>query len=127
MGVVYHLPASDLLGTTAAVVVRKYPSPVVVRTGESGPRTHNEWNRRCPTNRCATLHSQSYGTQDRAFVWMYSRCLRSCRLMGAFISSPLPPVLAPASCAARPPRSADVTSLHRYWNSCHAALSASLC
>ena len=53
--------------------------------------------------------------QHRAFVWMYRRCLRSCRLMGAFVNSPLPPVPASSSCAARPLRSADVTPLPRYY------------
>ena len=67
------------------------------------------------TTRSCTFHSQSYGTRYWAFVWMYSRCFRSCRLMGVFISSPLPPVLAPSGCAARPLRSADVTPLHRYY------------
>jgi len=35
--------------------------------------------------------------------------------MGAFVNSPLPPVPAPSSCAARPLRSADVTPLPRYY------------
>jgi hypothetical protein len=49
-----------------------------------------------------------------AFALTYSLRLKSCRLMGAFIISPLPPVLIQASCAARSLRSAVVTPLHRY-------------
>jgi hypothetical protein len=65
------------------------------------------------TTRSGTLHNQIYGTQNWAFSWMYSRSLRSCRLMGGFINSPLPPVPTPAPRATRPLRSADVTPFHR--------------
>jgi hypothetical protein len=68
----------------------------------------------CTTRSC-TLHNQIYGTQNWAFSWMYSRSLRSCRLMGGFINSPLPPVPTPAPRATRPLRSADVTPFHRYY------------
>ncbi len=43
----------------------------------------------------------------------YSLRLRSCRSTGAFIISPLPPVLTKASCAVRSLRSTGITPLHR--------------
>ncbi len=46
---------------------------------------------------------------------MYSLRLRSCRSMGAFIMSPLPPMLSKSSCAVRSPRSTGVTPLHHYY------------
>ena len=46
---------------------------------------------------------------------MYSLRLRSCRSMGAFIMSPLPPMLSKSSCAVRPLRSTGVTPLHHYY------------
>src|SRR5262245_38957467 len=45
------------------------------------------------TTRSCTLHIPIYVTPIGAFLGTHSRCFRSCRLMGAFISSPLPPVL----------------------------------
>ena len=45
----------------------------------------------------------------------YSLLLRSCRLMGAFIISPLPSLLNPTLCAARPLGSAGITPLLRYY------------
>ena len=50
-----------------------------------------------------------------AFVLPYSLRLRSCGLMGAFILSPLPPVLTRTSCAVRPLRSTGVTPLRHYY------------
>ena len=54
-------------------------------------------------------------SRPSAFALMYSLRLRSCRSMGAFIISPLPPMLSKPSCAVRPLRSTDVTPLHRYY------------
>src|SRR4051794_5390049 len=45
---------------------------------------------------------------------MYSLRLRSCRLMGVFVISPLPPFLIKTACAAGPLRSVGITPLHRY-------------
>ena len=50
-----------------------------------------------------------------AFPMTYSLRLRSCKPMGAFIISPVPPVLTKTSCAARPLCSTGVTPLHRYY------------
>ena len=50
-----------------------------------------------------------------AFALAYIRRLRSCRLMGEFVISPLPLVLTMESCAAGPLRSAGVTPLHSYY------------
>src|SRR6266404_4924283 len=46
---------------------------------------------------------------------MYSLRLRSCRLTGAFVISPLPPFLIKTACAAGPLRSAGITPLLRYY------------
>src|SRR6516162_7549174 len=46
---------------------------------------------------------------------MYSLRLRSCRLMGAFVISPLPPFLIKTACAAGPLCSAGITPLRRYY------------
>ncbi len=65
------------------------------------------------------MQTCTYKPQNRqvgsAFALMYSLRLRSCRLMGAFIISPLPPFLIQTSCAARSLRSAGVTPLLRYY------------
>jgi len=50
-----------------------------------------------------------------AFSLTYSLRLRSCRSMGAFLISPLPPMLSKSSCAVRPLRSTGVTPLHHYY------------
>src|SRR5262252_6684188 len=50
-----------------------------------------------------------------AFALTYSLRLRSCRLMGAFVISPLPPFLIKTACAARPLDSAGITPLLRYY------------
>src|SRR4030095_8839800 len=50
-----------------------------------------------------------------AFALTYSLRLRSCRLMGAFVISPLPPFLIKTACAARPLDSASITPLLRYY------------
>src|SRR5215469_314709 len=46
---------------------------------------------------------------------MYSLRLRSCRLIGAFVISPLPPFLIQTACAARPLRSTGIAPLLRYY------------
>ena len=48
------------------------------------------------------------------FALMYSLPLRSCRLMGAFVISPLPSFLIKTACAVRPLRSTGITPLLRY-------------
>src|SRR3984957_1036721 len=50
-----------------------------------------------------------------AFALTYSLLLGSCRLMGAFVISPLPPLLNSTLCAARPLGSAGITPLLRYY------------
>src|SRR5262249_49969816 len=63
----------------------------------------------------ARLQTCTYKPQKRqdgsAFALTYSLRLRSCRLMGAFIISPLPSFLMQASCA-RFLRSMGITPLH---------------
>src|SRR5260370_29856981 len=49
-----------------------------------------------------------------AFALTYRLLLRSCKLMGAFLISPLPPVLLEPLQTAGPLRSTDVTPLPRY-------------
>src|SRR5262245_28898939 len=46
---------------------------------------------------------------------MYSLRLRSCRLMGVFVISPLPSFLIKTSCAAGPLRSTGITPLLHYY------------
>src|SRR6266852_7483501 len=46
---------------------------------------------------------------------MYRLLLRSCKLMGAFIISPLPPILLVPLQTAGPLRSTDIAPLHRYY------------
>ena len=87
--------------------VRSFRNPV------SGTRHIARSGQISCTTRTGTLHRQIYEAQGWAFLWRYSQSLRSCRWMGAFINSPLPPLPAPSPCAARPLCSADVTPLQR--------------
>jgi hypothetical protein len=69
------------------------------------------------TKTYSTASSQSLDAKRQdgsAFALTYSLRLRSCRLMGAFIISPLPPLLTKTSCAVRPLRSTGVTPLRHY-------------
>jgi len=59
-----------------------------------------------------THHKRQDGS---AFALTYILRLRSCRLMGGFIISPLPPLLTKKQCAAGPLRSTGVTPLHHYY------------
>jgi len=65
------------------------------------------------------LQTWTYNPQNRqvrsAFALTYSLRLRSCSRMGAFVISPLPPVLAKTCCAARPLRSTGITPLRHYY------------
>jgi len=64
----------------------------------------------------ATAASRSLGAVKRqdvsVFALTYSLGRRSCRSIGAFIISPLPPMLTKTTCAVRPLRSTGVTRLH---------------
>src|SRR5215469_12879830 len=61
----------------------------------------------------------TYSPQKRqvgsAFALTYILLLRSCKLMGAFIISPLPPVCWSSCTTAGPLRSTGVTPLRRYY------------
>src|SRR3974377_1086153 len=63
------------------------------------------------------LQTWTYKPQKRqdvsAFALTYSLRLRSCKLMDAFVISSLPSRLKETLQTAGPPRSADVTPLHR--------------
>src|SRR5471030_905834 len=65
------------------------------------------------------LQTWTYSPQNRqvgsAFALMYRLLLRSCKLMGAFIISPLPPILLVPLQTAGPLRSTDIAPLHRYY------------
>jgi len=65
------------------------------------------------------LQTWTYSPQKRqggsAFALTYRLLLRSCKLMGGFVISPLPPVLLEPLQTAGPLRSADVTPLPRYY------------
>src|ERR1700757_4855455 len=65
------------------------------------------------------LQTWTYSPQKRqdgsAFALTYRLLLRSCKLMGAFVISPLPPVLLEPLQTAGPLRSADITPLPRYY------------
>ena len=64
----------------------------------------------------ADVDVQSPERQDgSAFALTYILRLRSCKLMGAFVISPLPPVLSEALQTAGPLRSTDITPLPRYY------------
>src|SRR5262245_7696802 len=69
--------------------------------------------------RVSRLQTCTYSPQKRqdgsAFALTYSLRLRSCRLIGVFVISPLPPFLIKTSCAARPLRSAGITPLLHYY------------
>src|SRR5215469_2690580 len=75
--------------------------------------------KRKASRRISRLQTWTYNPQkrqdDSAFALTYSRRLRSCRLTGVFVISPLPPILISTSCAARPLDSTGVTPLHRYF------------
>src|SRR5262249_23252342 len=61
-------------------------------------------------------HYKPYTLQvGSVFALIYSLRLRSCRLMGAFVISPLPPFLIKTACSAGPLRSAGVTPPRRYY------------
>src|SRR6202165_3722394 len=65
------------------------------------------------------LQTWTYSPQKRqsgsAFALTYRLLLRSCKLMGAFVISPLPPVLLESLQTAGSLRSTDVTPLPRYY------------
>src|SRR5271170_4239750 len=65
------------------------------------------------------LQTWTYSPQKRqdgsAFALTYRLLLRSCKLMGAFVISPLPPLLLEPLQTAGPLRSADITPLRRYY------------
>ncbi len=67
----------------------------------------------------ATAANRNLGAVKRqdgsAFALTYSLRRRSCRSIGAFIISPLPPMLTKTSCAVRLLRSTGVTRLHHYY------------
>src|ERR1700757_5326927 len=65
------------------------------------------------------LQTWTYNPQKRqdgsAFALTYRLLLRSCKPMGAFVISPLPPVLLEPLQTAGPLRSTDITPLPRYY------------
>src|SRR5215510_13889667 len=65
------------------------------------------------------LQTWTYRPQKRqdvsAFALTYSLCLRSCKVMGAFVISPSPSRLKETLQTAGPPRSTGVTPLRRYY------------
>ena len=67
----------------------------------------------------ATAANRSLGAVKRqdvsVFALTYSLGRRSCRSIGAFIISPLPPMLTKTTCAVRSLRSTGVTRLHHYY------------
>src|ERR1700681_4146894 len=69
--------------------------------------------------RVSILQTWTYSPQKRqdgsAFALIYRLLLRSCKLMGAFVISPLPPFFLEPLQTAGPLRSADITPLHRYY------------
>src|SRR5690349_12054846 len=69
--------------------------------------------------RVSILQTWTYSPQKRqdgsAFALTYRLLLRSCKLMGAFVISPLPPVSLEPLQTAGPLRSTDVTPLPRYY------------
>src|ERR1700686_1385851 len=71
------------------------------------------------SRKVSILQTWTYSPQKRqdgsAFALTYSLLLRSCRLMGAFVISPLPPLLNQTLCAARPLCSAGITPLLCYY------------
>src|SRR3984893_14594274 len=71
------------------------------------------------SRKVSILQTWTYSPQKRqdgsAFALTYRLLLRSCKLMGAFVISPLPPVLLESLQTAGPLRSADVTPLPRYY------------
>src|SRR5271155_5693283 len=71
------------------------------------------------SRKVSILQTWTYSPQKRqsgsAFALTYRLLLRSCKLMGAFVISPLPPVLLESLQTAGPLRSTDVTPLPRYY------------
>src|ERR1700751_5967300 len=72
------------------------------------------------------LQTWTYSPQKRqdgsAFALTYRLLLRSCKLMGAFVISPLPPMLLELLPTAGLLRSTDITPLHRYYEPLRAPL-----
>src|ERR1700674_1540433 len=71
------------------------------------------------SRKVSILQTWTYSPQKRqdgsAFALTYRLLLRSCKLMGAFVISPLPPVLLEPLQTAGPLRSTDITLLRRYY------------
>src|SRR6516164_11350162 len=69
--------------------------------------------------RVSILQTWTYSPQKRqvgsAFALTYILLLRSCKLMGAFVISPLPPVCWSSCTTAGPLRSTGITPLPRYY------------
>src|ERR1700683_2342993 len=74
---------------------------------------------RYASRKVSILQTWTYSPQKRqggsAFALTYRLLLRSCKLMGAFVISPLPSFLLESLQTAGPLRSADVTPLLRYY------------
>jgi len=89
------------LGTVVAV--RTTPVLAILLVGGGGHRFQPKpWRLLLPKRQ-----------DGSAFALMYSLRLRSCRSMGAFIMSPLPPMLSKSSCAAGPLCSTGITLCQR--------------
>ena len=73
---------------------------------------------RCSVGPAYLLLPVSVGSASLSSHTGASLRLRSCRLMGAFVISPLPPFLIKTPCAARPLGSTGVTPLLRYYGPC---------
>src|SRR5260370_19338484 len=61
------------------------------------------------------MYSPQKRQSGSAFALTYRLLLRSCKLMGAFVISPLPPLLLESLQTAGPLRSTHVTPLPRYY------------
>ena len=81
--------------------------------------THCRGPVRRTTTPYSTSSSRSLGAvkrqDDSAFILTYIFLLRSCSSIGAFIISPVPPILSKESCTAGPLGSTGVTPLHSYY------------
>src|SRR5664280_1511479 len=103
-----------LVTNSSRICTRKLSAPLSSMASNVTPSMPG-----APSLLLAILQAWTYSPQKRqdgsAFALTYRLLLRSCKLMGAFVISPLPPVLLEPLQTAGPLRSTDVTPLPRYY------------
>src|SRR5215831_11328211 len=108
--------------SSSLICVRKLSAPLSSMTSNVTPSIPGAPSLllaiRYASRSVSILQTWTYSPQKRqagsAFAWTYRLLLRSCRLMGAFVISPLPSMLLESLHTARSLRSIRITRLRRY-------------